>query len=172
MKVPVLCAVLLLVSVAASAGDQVPFRASLASTSLTIVDPFAPGNPCPGPSLYFTITAVGQMSHLGLVTDIQSHCLLLIPNQDGTLPFFNGQTTLTAANGDKIFGTYQGYVEVTAEGNVIHGFLRNTGGTGRFKNATGSGTALGVEIRDAHGNSVGAAITLSGTMDSPGAAKK
>ena len=164
--------VVLLAGAPAFAGDRVPFQASLAATSLTVTPPFAPDNPCPGPSLFFQITAVGQMSHLGLITDVQSHCLSVIPDANGNLPFVNGHTTLTAANGDKIFGVYAGYVEVTPTGNIIHGFLTNTGGTGRFTGATGVGTALGVEIRDASGNTVGVAITLQGTIDSVGAAKK
>jgi hypothetical protein len=173
MKLRLLLAILLLVAATvAFAGDRVPFQASLAATSLTVTPPFAPGNPCPGPSAFFQITAVGQMSHLGLITDVQSHCLSVIPDASGNLPFFNGQTTLTAANGDKIFGVYDGYVETTAAGHIIHGFLTNTGGTGRFKNATGEGTALGVEITDANGMTVGVALTLKGTMDSVGAAKK
>lgn len=51
-----------------------------------------------------------------------------------------GEFTLTAANGDQIFGIYSTVV-LTGDGTIAaSGTYEITGGTGRFENATGTGT--------------------------------
>jgi hypothetical protein len=51
-----------------------------------------------------------------------------------------GEFTLTAANGDQIFGTYNTVV-LAGDGTIAaSGTYDITGGTGRFEDATGSGT--------------------------------
>lgn len=166
----------------AIAGEQAPYRATLASTSVTILPP-GNGNDCPSvlPGLpetmgifKFTITAIGNSTLMGLTVDVQSHCvpMPLDPNAPpppvGTpVPFFNGVATLTRANGDKIFGTYDGVLTVTQQGLVVDGTLVTTDGTGRFRGATGIGKAFGVQT--AAGD---AALTLTGTLSTPGSAKR
>lgn len=73
----------------------------------------------------------------------------MAPNGDGgyCAPA-SGTSTLTAANGDAVYLTMTGTVcEVGATGlNVPHTFSGTytiTGGTGRFDNATGSGSVTG-----------------------------
>ncbi len=171
-----------LLSGLALAGDQVPYKATLASTSVTILPP-GEGNDCPttvpdlpeGLGVFkFVIAAVGNSTLMGLTADVQSHCIAmpLDPNAPppplgAQLPFFNGVATLTGANGDKIFGTYSGTVTVTEQGLVIDGTLITNGGTGRFTGATGTGKAFGVQTFT--GDS---ALTLTGTLSSPGSLRK
>ena len=51
-----------------------------------------------------------------------------------------GQFTLTAANGDQIFGTYNTVVLVGDGTIAASGTFEIAGGTGRFDDASGSGT--------------------------------
>lgn len=167
----------------AVAGDKAPYKATLASTNVQILPPGVEGNDCPElPNVpadigifKFIITAVGNSTLMGLTVDVQSHCAFMPldpnapPPPPGTppAPFFNGLATLTGANGDKIFGTYSGFLSVTEQGLVIDGTLITTGGTGRFKGATGEGKAFGVQTLEGD-----AALTLTGTLSTPGAIKK
>ncbi len=84
---------------------------------------------CPPDCTAFTTITVAteQVTHLGRVQLWSSHRPYDVANhQDGSL-------TLTAANGDKLFGVYD--YEMSS-GNSITMTL--TGGTGRFANATGT----------------------------------
>lgn len=78
----------------------------------------------------------GQVSHLGRST--QTGTLSLgFPNEQGLFPGF-GTVTTRAANGDLLVFDYEGILSpATGEGIGTFTF---TGGTGRFANATGSGT--------------------------------
>ncbi len=188
MKTNVISALTILLaasmSIAALAGDQVPYKATLASTSFDIVFPglgdtgrcaTLPTDNLPPDTGWglITITAVGNSTLMGLVTDTQSHCtvLPLDPNApqppEGTqVPFVLGEATITGANGDSIVGRYQGILTVTASGLVINGHLTTYDGTGRFTGANGEGTAFGVQ------SEAGAALTLTGTLSSVGSLKK
>ncbi len=174
-----------LLPLAAVAGEQVPYKATLASTSFNVVFPvegadtgrcaYLPTTDLPPGTGWglITITAVGNSTLMGLVTDVQSHCTPLPTNPAAPpppsgmqAPFLLGEATITGANGDSIIGTYEGIMTITDSGMIIDGLLTTHDGTGRFAGAKGVGKAYGVQA----GNS--AAITLTGTMTSPGAAKK
>ena len=175
----------------AMAADQVPYKATLASTSVELVFPM-PGvdtGRCAQLDLFIPlpsqtglrwglmkITAVGRSTHMGLVTDVQSHCTPLPvdplhatppPIGGDPIPFLLGEATLTAANGDTIHGTYSGLMRVTEAGMIVDGILITDSGTGRFAGATGTGRAFGVQGFD--GSS---ALTITGTISSPGSLKQ
>lgn len=150
---------------------DIPYNASLAAIGEPAVyPPFSEttlANCGPGPFLYMEIEAVGTMTHMGLTYDKQHHCIDLT-----TMTFDRGHCTLTAANGDTVFGEYFGELEITEAGNIIHGHFTTTGGTGRFNGVTGTGEALGVETRDSSGNITGMALTLAGMHSNVGQSKK
>jgi hypothetical protein len=161
-KLALLCLIAVLLPLFAFAGDQVPYKATLASTSFNIVYP-SPGAdtgrcaniPIPLPPGLgwglITITAVGNSTHMGLVTDTQSHCTPLpvdpttaTPPPIGfQAPFLLGQAFITGANGDSIKGTYEGILTITDAGMIIDGQLTTYNGTGRFAGAKGIGRAYG-----------------------------
>ena len=75
-----------------------------------------------------TVThATGQATHLGLVVMTSSHC----PDQPEYI--YDGRMTLTAANGDRLYGIYN-YGESELQAMTV----TFTGGTGRFAGASGS----------------------------------
>jgi len=94
-------------------------------------------NPRPCEAGFTPITAAtGQASHLGLTSWYSSHCLV-----NGT-EIAGGVLVLTAANGDKVYATYTGSGGsfppeigglITVTGTIVF-----SGGTGRFKNASGA----------------------------------
>jgi hypothetical protein len=86
------------------------------------------------------IDGTGQATHLGAYTYAATECF------DPVSGAFAGSSTLTAANGDAITGTYEGHVSGTADPNVIayQEDFELTGGTGRFAGATGTLQVAGV----------------------------
>ncbi len=93
--------------------------------------------------------ATGIVSHLGrseaawVVPEVQLDLVnrqLIVGNTEWT-------GTITAANGDQIFGMYSfrdDVIEFTLLGDLSFDLdLEITGGTGRFKGATGNATAVG-----------------------------
>ena len=183
MKKALILALLLLPSLAMAA-DKVPYVATLASTGFHIDYPTPDQNAAgcdfadtaePWNGMRWgkiTIEAVGHSTLMGLVTDIQWHCTPMPPGDFGPpptgfpVPFKHGKATITAANGDTIYGDYEGFATFDGKGLVIAGNLTTTGGTGRFAGASGTGKALGVQTP------ASAAMSLTGTMTPPGAAKK
>jgi hypothetical protein len=96
----------------------------------------------------------------GAATFVQSHCA----NPEGT-SFTRGLQDTTLASGWKMTGTYAGRILPTpstpTDGVVIlDGRYRNTGGTGPYVRATGSGVAAGA-INTRTGAS---SVTVSGTL--------
>lgn len=84
----------------------------------------------------FNGSGTGQMSHLGRVDYEFTHC---------TYPDFTadlGTFELVAANGDELVMSYEGAFELVGamEGFTGEGSWTATGGTGRFANASGSGS--------------------------------
>jgi hypothetical protein len=127
---------------AALAGDQVPFEGSL-----TIIPQDSTG----------TMTAItGVVSHLGACTG----CSMLSNPQTLT-----GMFTLTAANGDQIFGQSMNGV-FTSTGSFTENIVI-TGGTGRFANATGTAKGQGQVVFSSTGVPI-ALETFQGTISSPG----
>ena len=110
----------------ASAGDQVPFKGTLAGTAS--VTPLAP------PIVAVEIHASGTATYLGRFTLQAPH----VVNQ-ATLTAV-GTYLITAANGDTITADLAGTAVMVQPPNVvaITETATVTGGTGRFAGATGS----------------------------------
>lgn len=93
-------------------------------------------------------TGNGFASSLGAVTASLQDC----PNIAVGPPFIfgNGEFTITAGNGDKLLGVYNGQLLPTPTTPQDNAFRVNanftiTGGSGRYEGATGSGQVLGSE---------------------------
>jgi hypothetical protein len=94
-------------------------------------------NPRPCSAGFTAITAAkGPASHLGLTSWHSEHCL-----ENGS-DIVGGVLVLTAANGDEVHATYTGKAgnfpaqiggSITVTGTIVF-----SGGTGRFKNASGT----------------------------------
>jgi hypothetical protein len=140
----------------ALAGDQVPFRASEAGTFQLL-------DPCETSGVVVDVTGTGHATQLGTYSAHYRECL-----DPATGAVTGGSFTLTAANGDTVFGTYGGQVFPTGEPTVIAfedpGVV--TGGTGRFASATGSINQSGL-ANLATGEYT---ATLSGSVSTPGSA--
>ena len=123
------------VSVAPAAADDavVPFHAVYAT------QPTPVGPPVNG-VLTFAIPGQGRATHLGESTWYTDSRV-----DTNQVPFLQtGDMELTAANGDHLFGTYAGLGEPTGATSVrFWGNFTITGGTGRFEDATATGTYNG-----------------------------
>jgi hypothetical protein len=131
MKVLALAAVLVagLVATAApsAAADSVPFKATDSGTFRI--------SPTPDPLVVFTEDwTVGHATHVGRYTLVASEYINL-----ATLAVTGGEWTMTAANGDQLYGTYEGQAAPTAEPFVITYHVSGPvlGGTGRFAGRSG-----------------------------------
>lgn len=139
----------------AMAGGMVPFRATFTGNSTS-----GPGAPCA--VLRSDIVGEGHATHLGNFTTVQHHCF--DPN-DPSGAFTDGFYTFTGANGDTIFGTYNGHlVPIAPPVFAIVGEFTIEGGTGRFVGAAGGGAASGT-LNVATGV---ATAMLNGVISSPG----
>ncbi len=99
-----------------------------------------------GTSTYYPATCAahivitGQMTHLGLMTLEQDACITHTPDNQ-TYTIVSGNWTMTAANGDQLFGTATGTGIRTDASHVTYTVVRtSTGGTGRFADASATGT--------------------------------
>jgi hypothetical protein len=100
------------------------------------------GRCAPAPTL--ELTGTGNATQLGRFSIVESNCMNT-PNPDGTIDFYNGEATETAANGDIIYASYSG--TLTPLGGPIYridAVSIITGGTGRFANARGEQVATGI----------------------------
>jgi hypothetical protein len=79
-------------------------------------------------------TAQGEMTHIGRYTMTAQEFVNL-----KNLEITGGEFTITTANGDSLTGTYSGTGKLSNTPNVITYDVAGpiTGGTGRFRNATG-----------------------------------
>ena len=85
---------------------------------------------CSEPSQWISMSSgSGVVSHLGRVTWRTEHCFQLFA---GT--FGDAELVIAAANGDQLFGTYDGIM--TGETSFAETMIV-TGGTGRFAGASG-----------------------------------
>ncbi len=90
-----------------------------------------------------TTSGSGKGTHLGVISLAASDCITPMQN------YFisnNGNLTITAANGDKLTGTYSGSFIPTDHPSIYmydNFTIQITGGTGRFAGATGSGILEG-----------------------------
>jgi hypothetical protein len=144
----------LLVSLAGpvSAGDQVPFKGTLAGTA-TIT-------PLGGPIVAVEIDATGTATYLGRFTLEAPHTV----NQ-ATLTAV-GTYTLTAANGDTITADLAGTARMVEPPNVIAitETATVTGGTGRFADASGT-----IQVERVFNRATGVTTgSFSGWISTPG----
>jgi hypothetical protein len=111
----------------------------------------APPASCAG--FYSVFGGDGQESHTGRYALHHTTCTVPI---DATQSSFTGEFTKTTANGDLLFGTYEGTTRLTeAPGPsspigvfAISGTLSFTGGTGRFEGASGGQQMVGTQWTD------------------------
>jgi hypothetical protein len=141
-----------------SAASLVPFKGTFSAIG-TAAD--VPGDRCPALTVH--IEGTGTATHLGSLTTVQSHCV-----EPSSFAFTNGQFTITAANGDQLFGIYQGeFLPLEPPVFTLDGRFTFTGGTGRFDGATGGGDASGTQDL-----ATGAAtVVLEGSISSVGSSK-
>ncbi|MGD8282211.1 MAG: hypothetical protein PVJ80_14840 [Gemmatimonadota bacterium] len=134
-------------------GEVVPFRMS--GTGVFVGQEFAPGfgppefgksdfgGRCSTPADYlvqFMVTA--EALHLGTVVAEMEHCGH-IDFQSGFTNDRDGLMTIHAADGDELSMAYEG----TSVAGEFEGVTTFEGGTGRFTDASGGGTLVGVADR-------------------------
>lgn len=142
-----LAAVVLLSCQLVLAGEQVPIRLEASATSLST--PVFVGN-----HMFLTAGGSGKSSHLGKITFTAPHDFDL---SNGT---YVSDAYISAANGDVLHIVTLGQF-INAVDSV--GNWTAVGGTGRFANATGSGTALNLNF--------GETILFNGTVSTVGSSK-
>jgi hypothetical protein len=136
----------------ATAGDQVPFKGSLAGV-VTV-------KPLPPQSLSVLVNATGNATHLGQFA-------LAIPHTvDRAAMTATGNYLFVAANGDSLTASFSGKATPTATPGVLSivETATITGGTGRFAGATGSFTC----VRLFNTITKMTAGSFSGTISAPG----
>jgi hypothetical protein len=119
------------------AGDQVPFEGTFAGFSLPTL-----AGPC---GVIAPISGAGQATHLGRFTWASTEIVtgICTPADFSGFTVHEDTVTLTAANGDQLFGTSVGtgsLVDFTDPSKVrvlIDVTITITGGTGRFVHSTG-----------------------------------
>jgi hypothetical protein len=144
----------LLVSLAGpvAAGDQVPFKGTLAGTATV--------TPLGGPIVAVEIDATGTATYLGRFTLEAPHIV------DQSTMTAIGTYTLTAANGDTITASLAGTARMVEPPNVIAvtETATVTGGTGRFAGATGS-----IQVERVFNRATGVTTgSLAGWISTPG----
>lgn len=117
----------------AAANDRLPLSGSESGTFQLL-------GPCEAGGTMLEVSGTGHSSVLG---DYTGHYLECFDPATGAVA--GGTFTLTAANGDKVFGTFGGQAVPTDDPGVVAyddpGVI--TGGTGRFAGAGGSVTTSG-----------------------------
>jgi len=115
---------------------QLPFKEDLSGgvTNTVFAEDFIAGDTfdgrCSKPSQMLTSMAgTGNVSHLGRVSWTSQHCTQLFA---GT--FGDADLVITAANGDRLYGTYSGWFTGDTSFAEVMTIL---GGTGRFAGAKG-----------------------------------
>jgi hypothetical protein len=130
-------AVLLTTPPVATAAATTPFKSEVtAQASLA-------ETPVPG-VLTLTGSGVGHASHLGNVSVSNTETLDFVTSPGG-LAIRDGRMVMVAANGDELHWAYEGAGSLpdTQGVSAFSGTFLVTGGTGRFADATGSGTFYG-----------------------------
>ena len=117
----------------ASAGGRMPVKGSESGTFQLL-------GPCEANGVIVDVTGSGHSTQLGNYRSHYRECL--IPSTGAVT---GGTFTLTAANGDKLFGTFSGQARPTDDPAVVayHDPGVITGGTGRFADAAGTVTTSG-----------------------------
>ena len=140
----------------ALAGSQVPFKGSDTGD-------FSLGGSCGTNAFVVDIDGEGTATHVGRYTYEAHECFNVV-----TL-LYSGTFTLTAANGDRIYGAYSGEVTLTSDPAVAlyEQAAALQGGTGRFAGATGELAIDGV-ARFTSGTGGDYTQNLSGAVSSVG----
>lgn len=116
---------------------------------------------CETGGMILEVSGTGHATRLGSYSGLYRECF-----DPATGAVTNGSFTLTAANGDTVFGTFGGQARPTDDPNVVAyddpGVI--TGGTGRFAGARGSMTTSG-SADLATGEYMG---TITGSLSRPG----
>lgn len=117
---------------AAEGGTARPFAALIEGHA----NPVPTADPC---VLFNTEFAQVRASHLGKATWESTETANFCTNPEGVDVV--GEFTLTAANGDKVFGTYTTLLHPNFDAQTLSasGQYVITGGTGRFEHASGGG---------------------------------
>jgi hypothetical protein len=140
----------------AIAKDQVPFRADFNTVFESTLN---------FPIINVHVTGDGEASHLGRTA---------IETTDQMGNVITGATTatyhFTAANGEEVVAEFDFVALPTPTGFTFTGTWEITGGTGRFTNASGSGTLEGRADFTSPTGGVGQ-FTMIGTISSPGSLK-
>jgi len=145
-------ALALVVAVPTSAGqgpamETLPFRATFTTLQTGMDDSGGdPGAvrcdpPAVGPAAWFsTFDGHGNGTHLGRYSEHNTHCAYATGPTTGM--FNEGLSTITTANGDTLTLSYGGtwVLDLAAGTATIAEDWTITGGSGRFLNASGSGT--------------------------------
>jgi hypothetical protein len=138
------------------AKDQVPFRADFNTVFESTLN---------FPIISVHVTGDGEATHLGRTA---------IETTDQMGNVITGATTaiyhFTAANGDEVVAEFDFVALPTPTGFTFTGTWEITGGTGRFTNASGSGTLEGQADFTGPTGGVGQ-FTMFGTISSPGSLK-
>lgn len=123
----------------AAAQDRGAQGATTFQTNLALVSlPASSNDDCPGTTVRFNVTGSGPATSLGTVSVNEFVCL------DTASLLFTAQFTLTAENGDRVFGTASGFgVSTSSTTFDVRGTWNFKGGTGQFKRIRGNGTSLG-----------------------------
>ena len=164
----------------AACDDAAPTAPQLATTQVPITTSYrAQGTIGTTPRcdalglLHVSLEGEGVESHVGRYTIRNSHCL-----NPATGEFTAGLFHKVAANGDELFGTYEGtssVIQAPAPVGIfaIRGQLAFTGGSGRFANATGSQEIVGTQTSDFSqpGVPTTAELTMAGTISTIGSAR-
>ena len=120
---------------------------ALAAIRPTLIEKNARGEtfkmvgPCGTSGVVLEVTGTGHATHLGRHSGFYRECL-----DPATGAVTGGTFTLTAADGDTIFGTFSGQAVPTDDPDLVNyedpGVI--TGGTGRFADARGRVTTSGL----------------------------
>lgn len=125
---------------------------------------------CPALGLQTESNATGKMNHMGSTSMSAEHC-----TPTGAV-ISDGAMTLTAANGDEVYVSYDGVqldlpdfmggTVSVGELIPIEGDFEVVGGTGRFDGATGSGTWVASAVYEGLSDPAWAATWhFAGTID-------
>ncbi len=134
----------LLLSLAAPAAAADPARPFLGhATGSGVIGPPAA---CPAGSMFLVVEReTGTFTHLGRVKDTLTHCAVLDFATGAGRTTEPGSATITAANGDQLYLSYDATFQATPmpipTTATAHLDWWVTGGTGRFAAAKGSGHA-------------------------------
>jgi hypothetical protein len=128
------CLTLVLPTTTTASGSSRPFKASIHAFAAPVQT---------GCEIVNAETGTAQVTHLGRSAMESNEVVDLCSNPEGAE--IAGQFTMTAANGDQLFGSYETLGQLDFANNEVRfsGQFTITGGTGRFEGASGGGAIEG-----------------------------